>query len=63
MQGAITTKDVLLHPLAIVMGWGPGCYLRCLRAVACGKRCTFLEIACDRIPAEDSLRSLPAHEA
>ncbi len=48
MRGSITSRDVLLHPLAIVRGWGPGCYLRCLRAVMSGRACTFLEVAFDR---------------
>jgi hypothetical protein len=44
MQGCITTKDVLLHPVTIVRLFGPGCYLRCLRALASRKPCTFLEV-------------------
>ncbi len=45
MRGSITSKDVFLHPLAILRFFGPGCYLRCLRAVVSGRRCTFLEVA------------------
>ena len=42
MQGCITSRDVLLHPVAICRFWGPVCYLRCLRAVITRERCTFL---------------------
>ena len=42
MQGCITSRDVLLHPVTIYRLWGPACYLRCLRAVLTGERCTFL---------------------
>ncbi len=44
MNGTIRAKDVLLHPLVIVRGWGPRCYLRCLRAAVTRRRCTFLEL-------------------
>jgi hypothetical protein len=44
MKGVITSRDVLLHPMAICMAFGPGCWLRCVRAVVSGRRCTFLEI-------------------
>jgi hypothetical protein len=30
--------------MAICMAFGPGCWLRCVRAVVSGRRCTFLEI-------------------
>ena len=42
MQGVITARDVLLHPLLIVREFGPGAYLRCLRAALSGRPCTFL---------------------
>jgi hypothetical protein len=44
MQGAITAKDVLLHGVTIVRLWGPGCYLRCIRAVMSRHPSTFLEV-------------------
>jgi hypothetical protein len=44
MQGCITTRDVLRHPVLICRLWGPLCYLRCLRALASGRSCTFLEM-------------------
>ena len=44
MQGCITARDVLRHPVMICRLWGPGCYLRCLHAVVTGRRCTFLEL-------------------
>ena len=44
MQGCITSRDVLRHPVLICMLWGPGCYLRCLRAVVTRERCTFLQL-------------------
>ena len=44
VQGAITSRDVLLHPLTIVRLWGPAFYVRCLRAIASGRACTFLGV-------------------
>ncbi len=44
MQGCITSRDVVRHPFMIYRLWGPGCYLRCLRAVVTGRRCTFLQL-------------------
>jgi len=48
MQGVITGKDVLRHSLTIVRSFGPAAYLRCLGALASGRRCTFLELVCGR---------------
>jgi len=48
VQGSITSRDVFLHPLTIVRLWGPAFYLRCVRAIASGRRCTFLEILAGR---------------
>ncbi len=42
MQGTITGRDVLRHSFTILRLWGPGCYLRCLRAVVSGRSTTFL---------------------
>jgi hypothetical protein len=44
VQGAITGRDVIRHALTILRLWGPSCYLRCLRAVVSGRRCTFLGV-------------------
>jgi hypothetical protein len=44
MNGCITTKDVLKHPMLISRLFGARCYLRCLRAVVSGRSCTFLEM-------------------
>jgi hypothetical protein len=44
VQGTITSKDVLLHSVTILRLWGPFFYLRCLRAIASGRACTFLEV-------------------
>jgi hypothetical protein len=44
VRGTITSKDVLLHPVTIVRLWGPAFYVRCLRAIASGRSCTFLEV-------------------
>ena len=44
MQGTITTKDILLHPLLIVSEYGPACYLRCLAALARRRPTTFLDV-------------------
>jgi hypothetical protein len=44
VQGTITSRDVLLHSMTIVRLWGPAFYFRCLRAIASGRSCTFLEV-------------------
>lgn len=44
MQGFITTKDVLLHPMLVVENFGFRVYLRCLSKIARRtKPLTFLE--------------------
>ena len=42
VRGTITGKDVLLHSFTILRLWGPGVYVRCLRAMVSGRPCTFL---------------------
>ncbi len=44
VRGTITGKDVILHSVTILRLWGPGFYLRCLRAMASGRPCTFLDV-------------------
>ncbi len=44
VQGTITSKDVFLHSFTILRLWGPSVYLRCLRAIASRRRCTFLGV-------------------
>jgi len=44
VQGTITSKDVFLHSVTILRLWGPFFYLRCLRAIASGRACTFLDV-------------------
>jgi hypothetical protein len=44
VQGTITGKDVILHSFTILRLWGPSVYLRCLRAVATRRPCTFLGV-------------------
>ena len=44
VQGTITSKDVLIHSVTILRLWGPVFYLRCLRAIASGRACTFLDV-------------------
>ncbi len=44
MQGTITGRDVIRHSLTILRLWGPGCYVRCLRALVSRRPCTFLEV-------------------
>ncbi len=44
MQGTITSKDVLVHSVTILRLWGPAFYLRCLRVIASGRACTFLDV-------------------
>ena len=43
VQGTITTLDVLRHTVTILRLWGPAFYVRCLRMIASGRRCTFLD--------------------
>ena len=44
MKGFITTKDVLLHPVLIIRGFGVRVYARCLARVGLHHgRATFLE--------------------
>ena len=42
--GTITGKDVILHSLTILRLWGPGVYVRCIRAMMSGRPCTFLGV-------------------
>jgi hypothetical protein len=44
VQGTITSRDVLLHSLTILRLWGPAFYVRCLKAIASGRTCTFLDV-------------------
>jgi hypothetical protein len=44
VQGTITSRDVLLHSVTILRLWGPFFYVRCLRAIASGRACTFLDV-------------------
>jgi hypothetical protein len=44
MRGAITGKDVFLHPATIVRLWGVAAYLACVRAVITGNPSTFLGV-------------------
>lgn len=48
VRGTITSKDVLLHSFTILRLWGPGFYLRCVKAIASGRSCTFLEVLAGR---------------
>jgi hypothetical protein len=48
VQGTITSRDVLLHSVTILRLWGPVFYLRCLRAIASGRACTFLDVLATR---------------
>ncbi len=44
VQGSITSRDVLFHAFTIVRLFGPSFYLRCVKAIASGRPCTFLEV-------------------
>ncbi len=44
VQGSITSRDVFLHSFTIVRLWGPAFYLRCVKAIASRRACTFLEV-------------------
>jgi hypothetical protein len=44
MRGFITTREILLHPLRIIMPFGFRVYARCIRRLATGHgKATFLE--------------------
>jgi hypothetical protein len=50
MNGFVTTRDVLLHPLTIVIPFGLRVYLRCIVRLAVGHgRATFLECIWGRV--------------
>jgi len=44
VQGTITSRDVLRHSFTILRLWGPAFYLRCVKAIASRRSCTFLEV-------------------
>jgi hypothetical protein len=44
VRGTITGRDVLLNSVTILRLWGPVFYVRCLRAIASRRPCTFLEV-------------------
>jgi hypothetical protein len=48
VRGTITSRDVLFHSFTILRLWGPGFYLRCVKAIASGRPCTFLDVLADR---------------
>jgi hypothetical protein len=43
MRGTITSWDIVRHPVLILRGFGPVCYLRCILAVVSRRQTTFLE--------------------
>jgi hypothetical protein len=44
VNGLVTSRDLLLHPLLILHGFGPRCFLRCVVAVISGRKSTFLDL-------------------
>jgi hypothetical protein len=48
VQGTITSRDVFFHAFTIVRLWGPSFYLRCVRAVASRRPCTFLGVLAEQ---------------
>ncbi|OFX21607.1 MAG: hypothetical protein A2V77_09120 [Anaeromyxobacter sp. RBG_16_69_14] len=48
VRGTITGLDVIRHSFTILRLWGPGCYVRCLRAIVARRNCTFLEVISTR---------------
>ncbi len=46
MRGAITGREVILHPVIIIRLWGVRAYARCLRAVVAHQGTTFLDVVC-----------------
>lgn len=55
MQGVVTGKDVLLHPLTIVRAWGLAAWLCCLWAALTRRRTTFLRVLYPASAAEPRL--------
>ncbi len=55
VQGAITGKDVLIHSLTILRCWGPGVYIRCLRAMVSRRPCTFLAVVASQTNEPDRI--------
>lgn len=49
VQGTITSRDVLVHSFTILRLWGPGFYLRCVKAIASRRACTFLEVLAEEL--------------
>ena len=45
IQGLITTRHILRHPVLIVGGFGVATYWRCCKAVMLRRRTTFLACA------------------
>lgn len=43
IQGVITSRDVLRHPVLILSSFGLAAYFRCCKAVLLGERTTFLQ--------------------
>jgi len=48
VQGTITGRDVIWHSFMILRLWGPGCYVRCIRAIVSRRPCTFLQVISTR---------------
>lgn len=48
MHGTITSRDVFRNSFTILRLWGPGFYFRCIRAIASGRSCTFLDVLAGR---------------
>lgn len=48
VQGTITSRHVFLHAFTIVRLFGPSVYLRCVKAIASRRHCTFLELVAER---------------
>ncbi len=43
IQGVVTSKDVLRHPVLIISSFGLATYVRCCKALLRGGRTTFLQ--------------------
>ncbi len=48
VQGSITSRDVFLHSFTILRLWGPAFYVRCIRAIASRRSCTFLDVLAEQ---------------
>jgi len=54
MRGVITGRDVVLHPVTLIRGWGLRAYLRCLRSAVGRTPTTFLAVVSSAGPGAEA---------